>query len=418
MIYTVYELPLVRVCSSLQPFVISGCNFFLAGVNSNAAQSSLGQPTPGTETGRTQPSQHDSVPAGLGPLGSSKARVAPPKKPSTKTTLSPESTVTKSNLNPDSVASKSTLSPDSLVKATAVIVGARIGTASDAASLVKAAQSKNAVHIMPGGSLIKSSVAGSSNSFPSNVHYICTGLVSRPTSSYSSAPPNASQAGGTHQMQGPSTKSAASVVQPSLGGATASDLSGLAETKGGANSDASSGHPDAPAVEKSSSNAAKTIKELVLEGQTDIKGKLTNKQIEGDQNAIAGSTPMDVDASRNSPRDKVEGCQTAVLSKSLEDQAEGDKVSAAPDAASKAQGHIDSSSSGQAAGNGDHNIKGNDKTMSLSTEHNGEIPSAIEKIHENGSSSAAKEGAEEMVVDGSAGEKCPSQQGSSNGITV
>ncbi|XP_050213429.1 uncharacterized protein LOC126664869 [Mercurialis annua] len=49
------------------------------------------------------------------------------------------------------------------VRATAVAAGARIATQSDAASLLKAAQAKNAVHIMPtGGSSIKSSLSGGS----------------------------------------------------------------------------------------------------------------------------------------------------------------------------------------------------------------------------------------------------------------
>ncbi|GAB4862071.1 hypothetical protein Ancab_037325 [Ancistrocladus abbreviatus] len=56
------------------------------------------------------------------------------------------------------VPTKTTISPDSMVKAAAVAAGARIASPSDAATLFKAAQAKNAVHIMPvvgGGSMIK-----------------------------------------------------------------------------------------------------------------------------------------------------------------------------------------------------------------------------------------------------------------------
>ncbi|XP_031379465.1 uncharacterized protein LOC116194710 isoform X2 [Punica granatum] len=50
---------------------------------------------------------------------------------------------------------------DMVIKAAAVAAGARIATPSDAASLIKAAQSKNAVHIIPRGSSLKAaSVTG------------------------------------------------------------------------------------------------------------------------------------------------------------------------------------------------------------------------------------------------------------------
>lgn len=72
---------------------------------------------------------------------------------------------------------------DSLgIKAAAVAAGARIATPSDAASLMKAAQAKKAVHIIPsgGGSVIKRTISGGSAisaAFP-NVHHIRTGLSS------------------------------------------------------------------------------------------------------------------------------------------------------------------------------------------------------------------------------------------------
>ncbi|KAM6550754.1 hypothetical protein CsatB_000562 [Cannabis sativa] len=89
---------------------------------------------------------------------------------------------------------KSSPSSDAMVRATAVAAGARIASPSDAASLLKAAQAKNAVHIMPTGSgSIKATGAISvlSESHP-NVHYIRTGLASAPLSTYSAATPIAS----------------------------------------------------------------------------------------------------------------------------------------------------------------------------------------------------------------------------------
>ncbi|XP_048129854.1 uncharacterized protein LOC115739540 isoform X3 [Rhodamnia argentea] len=64
----------------------------------------------------------------------------------------------KSRVLPKKASPKADMSPDSMgIKAAAVAAGARIATPSDAASLLKAAQAKNAVHIIPSGSLIKPS---------------------------------------------------------------------------------------------------------------------------------------------------------------------------------------------------------------------------------------------------------------------
>ncbi|KAF5740145.1 hypothetical protein HS088_TW11G00211 [Tripterygium wilfordii] len=63
------------------------------------------------------------------------------------------------------------------VRATAVAVGARIASTSDADSLMKAAKAKNAVHMMPTGG--------------SNVHYRSASLAA-PVSTYPAAPPSAS----------------------------------------------------------------------------------------------------------------------------------------------------------------------------------------------------------------------------------
>ncbi|KAI9200941.1 hypothetical protein LWI28_015468 [Acer negundo] len=77
-------------------------------------------------------------------------------------------------------------SSESSLRAAAVAAGARIVTPSDAASLLKVAQAKNAIHIMPSGvSTVKSSMSGSAPSHleahPS-VRYIRTSMGAAPPS--------------------------------------------------------------------------------------------------------------------------------------------------------------------------------------------------------------------------------------------
>ncbi|CAN6460105.1 unnamed protein product [Victoria cruziana] len=74
--------------------------------------------------------------------------------------------------------------PNPLVQAAAVAAGARIGTASDAASLYSAGQCRNTLHGRPAGVPLakpippgpKASCLSAAASRPSNVHYIRTGL--------------------------------------------------------------------------------------------------------------------------------------------------------------------------------------------------------------------------------------------------
>lgn len=87
---------------------------------------------------------------------------------------------------PQKKAAQSSVSADS-IQAAAVAAGARIASPSDAASLFKAVQSKNTVHIRGGGSLIKTSAAGSSSPLPPNVHFIRTGLAPTPAVSAGTA---------------------------------------------------------------------------------------------------------------------------------------------------------------------------------------------------------------------------------------
>lgn len=92
------------------------------------------------------------------------------------------------NTSKNSLMMRSTHSSDSIVRATAVAAGARIVSPSDAAPLLKAAQTKNAIHIKSKcTSSIKSSVLGNapmhSDAQPS-VHYISTGKTATPGSNY------------------------------------------------------------------------------------------------------------------------------------------------------------------------------------------------------------------------------------------
>ncbi|XWS25385.1 hypothetical protein CRYUN_Cryun27aG0064100 [Craigia yunnanensis] len=74
----------------------------------------------------------------------------------------------------------------SILDATAVAAGARIGSPKAAASLLMAAQSKNAIHIMTsGGSSVKPPIPSGNSSHlevHSNVQYVCTSLTAEPLS--------------------------------------------------------------------------------------------------------------------------------------------------------------------------------------------------------------------------------------------
>ena len=92
----------------------------------------------------------------------------------------------KSQLTLKKPLAKSFSSTGSILDATAVAVGGRIGSPKAAASLLKAAQSKNAIHIMTsGGSSVKPLIPSGTSSHlevHSNVQYVCTGLTAEPLS--------------------------------------------------------------------------------------------------------------------------------------------------------------------------------------------------------------------------------------------
>ncbi|XP_055810444.1 uncharacterized protein LOC129880427 isoform X2 [Solanum dulcamara] len=114
-------------------------------------------------------------------------------------------------------APKPTTRPDSMVKDAAVAAGARIATSSNSASQVKIAQPKIPLQIPGRGPAVKSSVLGSTNGLPSNVHFIRTGLVSHSAAPskvvHSAGPSNASRPG-AQQVLSHSLKPASPTVQP------------------------------------------------------------------------------------------------------------------------------------------------------------------------------------------------------------
>ncbi|CAN4115179.1 unnamed protein product [Withania somnifera] len=113
---------------------------------------------------------------------------------------------------PQKPTPKPTGGPESMVKVAAVAAGARIATSTNSSSLLKVAQPKTALQIPGASSAIKSSILGSKNGLPSNVHFIRTGLVS-----HSAGQSNASRPG-AQKVLVHSPIPASPVVQPKLVG--------------------------------------------------------------------------------------------------------------------------------------------------------------------------------------------------------
>lgn len=195
----------------------------------------------------------------------------------------------KSRLTSKKPSPKSALSPDALVKAAAVAAGARIATPSDAASLLKAAQAKNAVHIMPGGGSM-----GNASPLPNphlgphpNVHYIRTGLAAPSLSTYSSAPPVASRPSGSQQVQVHAAKPGAAKVH-SNATTTAPELNPSCEpTK-----DIGISSANAPKEHVQKNHAALSVnapKEQVQEDQVTFVGNSPKEQVQEDQASVSGN---------------------------------------------------------------------------------------------------------------------------------
>ncbi|XP_043713388.1 uncharacterized protein LOC122661935 isoform X2 [Telopea speciosissima] len=128
---------------------------------------------------------------------------------------------------------KPALGPNPMVQAAAVAAGARIATPSTAASLLKAAQSKNAVHIRPGGnSLIKTSVASGTKPLTTshagprpNVHYIRTATAPSQPANHNGVSPAVPPLGSSQQTNGNSVRPATPTGQlPPASAAPSSNL--------------------------------------------------------------------------------------------------------------------------------------------------------------------------------------------------
>ncbi|KAL3514271.1 hypothetical protein ACH5RR_026988 [Cinchona calisaya] len=394
--------------------ILKSSTSITSGTNSNAAHSKLGQ-RPATESSSVIASslaltQHDSLSTSGHQIGSSKPRVAT-KKPST----------------------KSSLSPDSMVKAAAVAAGARIATPSDAATLLKAAQSKNAVHIMPGGSVLKSSMAGNTNSLPSNVHFIRTGLASKALSTYSTALVNSSQTGGTQQVQGTSVKPATPVKRPDSA-ATPEELSGPSEVNSAPTSGPIS-RLELKAIEDSTTfGSSNSKKELLQEDQVGSKCNRPNEQMKGDLTTVSGNTGTDQlqeypGVSGNSGSNQAEGGQASDLGETSKEHASGGEVSASANALIKqaGEGQIRSPSSRIAASNCHLGLNGNeastksdsttkDNDMSMPVKCTTDNQSANVEIFENKNMAKREEGSVIMDVGGNDGQATRQQEaGAENG---
>ncbi|PIA56190.1 hypothetical protein AQUCO_00700504v1 [Aquilegia coerulea] len=173
------------------------------------------------------PSSSAEVPCGPEDMAGAQTQQASRNKGISTPTSKPKGTAAKG----PTVPFKSHSGSDPMIQAAAVAAGARIATPSTAASLLKAAQSKNVVHFRPGGcSMIKTSLPGATKPSPTNhvgsrpkVHYIRTGLApaSAPPT-YSSPGPSIPHPGGSQQEHGNSTKR--QIVTGSLPLSTASSI--------------------------------------------------------------------------------------------------------------------------------------------------------------------------------------------------
>ncbi|XP_059286103.1 uncharacterized protein LOC132039622 [Lycium ferocissimum] len=158
---------------------------------------------------------------------------------------------------PQKPAAKPTTNPDSMIKVAAVAAGARIATASNPASLLKVAQPKNALQIPGGAPAVKSSVPGSTNGLPSNVHFIRTGLVS-----HSAGPSNASRPG-TQPVLSHSLKPASPIVQHKPAG--------------------NSSRPNASAESNAPTRAPTAKQEVLQKIQQDQTPPLANQELKEDK---------------------------------------------------------------------------------------------------------------------------------------
>lgn len=190
--------------------------------------------------------------------------------------------------------------PNPLIQAAAVAAGARIATPSTAASLFKAAQSRNAVHIRQGGSVPQSSMpvtrplgTNTMTSLPPNVHYIRTSLMPHP-STYSGTMPSGPR---PSNVQGGSGRSPSMIQPPPMGSTTSSNQQAVSECKSTSltcgNSDSkktsvstvpagiAAASEDKNAKEKKLENTGEVLKEQVIE-----QASLTNSKTGGNHHSV------------------------------------------------------------------------------------------------------------------------------------
>lgn len=290
-------------------------------------------------------------------------------------------------------STKPSLSPDAMVKAAAVAAGARIATPSDAASLLKAAQAKNAVHIIPGGGSLSKSSVGSA--LPPNVHFIRTGLTAPPPSTYSTVPTSVLRPCGTLQAHISSLKPA----PPTVSVLTATESSPtvdcqMEETTDVLTPTASGDLKSNDICNSSSSNplngqlqedevvvSGDSFEERVQEDQVSVAGNSSNEQIQ-DQPPICINRPNE-----RHQEDQIPSSETILNVR--KDFVENPNCSS-----TKAGGDYRAVITGKEATTGSEERDG-DKTISMQVEDGGENRS--EKTCENDSSSMTKDPTNENI---------------------
>lgn len=290
-------------------------------------------------------------------------------------------------------STKPSLSPDAMVKAAAVAAGARIATPSDAASLLKAAQAKNAVHIIPGGGSLSKSSVGSA--LPPNVHFIRTGLTAPPPSTYSTVPTSVLRPCGTLQAHNSSLKPA----PPTVSVLTATESSPtvdcqMEETTDVLTPTASGDLKSNDICNSSSSNplngqlqedevvvSGDSFEERVQEVQVSVAGNSSNEQIQ-DQPPICINRPNE-----RHQEDQIPSSETILNVR--KDFVENPNCSS-----TKAGGDYRAVITGKEATTGSEERDG-DNTIGMQVEDGGENRS--EKTCENDSSSMTKDPTNENI---------------------
>lgn len=211
----------------------------------------------------TDPAGSSAPPAGAGsePVAISSSEVPnqspQPSNPATSQKAAPLNPPSKPRVNPKvpAVAVKPLGGPSSIIQAAAIAAGGRIAPPSTAASHFKAAQSKNAVHIRPGGALPSSSIPAPKAPPPVSIR--CTKTPISPkeaaTSPLGSKPSTHLGACGSSGQPSPSSDAAApnqpaEQLQPELSPASPScaDAEGNEEPRSAAAGvDSSDGSPQA-----------------------------------------------------------------------------------------------------------------------------------------------------------------------------